>query len=160
MRPYFETHSVGLLYYLILLCWYGTEIVHFIWQRQWQNGASHIDQRKYWLGVGGAAIVGITMLFAAPHLVPAAAVGHDALAFGAGIGLLIVGAALRIWSQRTLGRYFSPNVQVSADQPVIARGPYRVLRHPGYAGGLLAIIGISLLCGNWIAVATWPRRGW
>ncbi len=154
MKPYFETHAIGLLYYLILLCWYGTEIVHFIWQRQWQNEATHIDQRAYWLAVAGAVIVGITMLFAAPYLVPAAAIGHDALAFGVGIGLLTMGAALRIWSQRTLGRYFAPSVQVSIDQPVVARGPYRVLRHPGYAGGLLAIIGISLLYGNWIGVAT------
>ena len=61
---------------------------------------------------------------------------------------------LRVWSFVSLGQYFTFTVKVSGDQPVITRGPYRVLRHPGYAGGLLAIVGIGLLNGNWISLAT------
>ena len=64
------------------------------------------------------------------------------------------GAALRVWSFHALGRYFTFTVKVSSDQPVISNGPYRVLRHPGYAGGLLAIAGIGLVNGNWVSLAT------
>ena len=29
-----------------------------------------------------------------------------------------------------------------------------MLRYPGYAGGMLAIIGLGLLWGNWVSMAT------
>jgi protein-S-isoprenylcysteine O-methyltransferase Ste14 len=41
----------------------------------------------------------------------------------------------------------------SADQPVISTGPYRVLRHPSYAGVLLTLAGIGLALGNWLSLA-------
>ena len=65
--------------------------------------------------------------------------------------LLIVGVAVRLWSFWTLGQYFTFTVKVSPDQPVVVAGPYRVLRHPGYAGGMLAMVGFGVLYGNWIA---------
>ena len=67
--------------------------------------------------------------------------------------LLWCGVALRLWSFRTLGRYFTFTVQTSADQPVITDGPYRVVRHPSYAGILLAVMGIGLFIGNWLSFA-------
>jgi protein-S-isoprenylcysteine O-methyltransferase Ste14 len=70
-----------------------------------------------------------------------------------GLSLLWCGAALRLWSFRTLGRYFTFTVQTSDDQPVISNGPYRVLRHPSYAGLLLAIAGIGLLFDSWASLA-------
>jgi protein-S-isoprenylcysteine O-methyltransferase Ste14 len=41
--------------------------------------------------------------------------------------------------------------QTCGDQPVITNGPYRVLRHPGYAGLLLAVMGAGLFIGNWLS---------
>jgi protein-S-isoprenylcysteine O-methyltransferase Ste14 len=70
-----------------------------------------------------------------------------------GLVLLWCGVALRLWSFRTLGRYFTFTVQTSADQPVITDGPYRVVRHPSYAGILLAVMGIGLCIGNWLSFA-------
>ena len=37
---------------------------------------------------------------------------------------------MRWWSFATLGKYFTTVVKTSADQVVVERGPYRVLRHP------------------------------
>jgi protein-S-isoprenylcysteine O-methyltransferase Ste14 len=45
--------------------------------------------------------------------------------------------------------YFTFIVQTSGDQPVITDGPYRVIRHPSYAGLLLVIIAVGLFIGNW-----------
>ena len=50
------------------------------------------------------------------------------------------------------GRYFTFTVQTSGDQPVITSGPYRVIRHPSYAGILVAFMGIGLLLGNWLSL--------
>ena len=69
-------------------------------------------------------------------------------------GILWAGIALRWWSFRALGRYFTFRVMTSADQPVITSGPYRFLRHPSYLGILLALLGLALTYGNWISVAS------
>ena len=42
---------------------------------------------------------------------------------------------------------------VSTDQPVIAAGPYRLLRHPSYTGVLLAGLGVGLASANWAGLA-------
>jgi len=39
------------------------------------------------------------------------------------------------------------------DQPVITDGPYRLIRHPGYAGAILVRAGFGLALGNWMSVA-------
>ena len=61
-----------------------------------------------------------------------------------GAALTLAGAALRVWSVATLGRYFTYVVQVSADQQVVETGPYRLVRHPSYSGALLMGAGIGL----------------
>lgn len=71
------------------------------------------------------------------------------LATWLGLALLWCGVTLRLWSFKTLGEYFTFTVQTSDDQTVISSGPYRVLRHPSYAGILLAIIGVGFLFDNW-----------
>ena len=83
---------------------------------------------------------------------PAAAIRPIAVAAWIGLVLLWCGVALRFWSFRTLGRYFTFTVQTSHDQPVITDGPYRVIRHPSYAGVVLAVVGIGLFIGNWWAL--------
>ena len=52
----------------------------------------------------------------------------------------------------TLGKYFTAAVAVSADQPVVSAGPYRVLRHPSYTGLLLAMTGVGLASANWASL--------
>jgi len=69
----------------------------------------------------------------------------------AGIPLSLAGTALRAWAVATLGRWFSLTIQVKPGQPVIDRGPYRVLRHPSYAGGELALLGVGISTGNWLS---------
>ena len=72
---------------------------------------------------------------------PGPPLGAWALWVGAAVAL--AGVGLRIWSVRTLGRYFTYAVKVAEDQPVVERGPYRLLRHPSYTGALLTAIGIG-----------------
>jgi protein-S-isoprenylcysteine O-methyltransferase Ste14 len=69
-----------------------------------------------------------------------------------GLFCLWFGVGLRLWSFRTLGRYFTFTVQTSQDQPVVSTGPYRVIRQPGYAGILLAVIGLGVIINNWASL--------
>jgi protein-S-isoprenylcysteine O-methyltransferase Ste14 len=74
------------------------------------------------------------------------------------LGTLIawLGLLLRWWSFVTLGKYFTFILKTSADQPVVDRGPYRLLRHPSYTGLLLAFVGGGLMVGNWFS----PQARW
>jgi protein-S-isoprenylcysteine O-methyltransferase Ste14 len=47
--------------------------------------------------------------------------------------------------------FLSPTVRVQHErgQMVISTGPYRYVRHPMYAGGLLLFLGTPLLLGSW-----------
>jgi protein-S-isoprenylcysteine O-methyltransferase Ste14 len=35
----------------------------------------------------------------------------------------------------------------------VQRGPYRLIRHPSYTGGLLALVGAGLTRDNWLSLA-------
>jgi protein-S-isoprenylcysteine O-methyltransferase Ste14 len=62
-----------------------------------------------------------------------------------GIGMIGFGYTWAAWSM-VENRYFSGVVRIQVDREhvVCDSGPYRVLRHPGYAGNLLALPGIVL----------------
>lgn len=69
-----------------------------------------------------------------------------------GCGLLAAGLLLRAWSMSVLGRSYSRGLQVGEQQALVTTGPYRILRHPGYAGTLLVWIGYGLAIGSWAGV--------
>jgi protein-S-isoprenylcysteine O-methyltransferase len=73
--------------------------------------------------------------------------------FGAGIGCVWSGLALRVWAVLTLGRFFRLVVLVQSGHRVIRHGPYRVLRHPSYTGTLLTLVGLGLMLDSWIGLA-------
>jgi len=76
----------------------------------------------------------------------------------AGAALLAAGFGLRVWSVRTLGRFFKFRVVVQEGHEVVESGPYALLRHPSYTGMVLCAAGLGLLLGNWLSLvlATLP----
>ena len=68
--------------------------------------------------------------------------------------LLLAGVAFRQYAIRTLGRFFTNDLAVSADQQVIQEGPYRLIRHPAYSGTLLSALGAGLGMTNWLSLLT------
>jgi protein-S-isoprenylcysteine O-methyltransferase Ste14 len=157
-RPYFETHPSGLLLLIVLLGWVSMEITELVRGRRsphWHDrAASKVAPGGCWLtlALGATAVNGADYL--APPLIPAAAIRPGTGSFTVGVALVLAGVVLRGWSFRALGdRYFNHAVKVSPDQPVVFSGPYRLLRHPGFAGNLLICIGSGLAAANWIAVA-------
>lgn len=82
---------------------------------------------------------------------PGAVIGGGVSLFALGVAIGWLGLLLRWWSFVSLGKYFTLVVKTSDDQPVVERGPYRVLRHPSYTGLLLAFAGGGLMFGNWVS---------
>jgi protein-S-isoprenylcysteine O-methyltransferase Ste14 len=75
------------------------------------------------------------------------------LAWG-GIAAMLAGLALRIWASRVLGAFSTRTLRTSAQQNLITRGPYRLLRHPGYLANLLMWLGAGFATTNWIVLVS------
>jgi protein-S-isoprenylcysteine O-methyltransferase Ste14 len=94
---------------------------------------------------------GILLLPIGRAVAPGAVIGGGAWLFALGVLVGWLGLLLRWWSFVSLGKYFTVVVKTSEDQPVVERGPYRILRHPSYTGLLLAFAGVGLMLGNWVS---------
>jgi protein-S-isoprenylcysteine O-methyltransferase Ste14 len=66
--------------------------------------------------------------------------------------LLISGMAWAVWSLRFLDRNLSVLAQA---REVVARGPYRWVRHPLYAGEIVSSLGLAIAVNSYTAAALW-----
>ncbi len=71
-----------------------------------------------------------------------------------GLAMLIGGLAFRIWSIRTLGKYFTSTVQITEGHKLVTWGPYAIVRHPSYLGAWVAIIGAGVFLAAPIGTLT------
>ncbi len=90
---------------------------------------SGLDQRWQWSGNMKVAV----------HLV--------------GILLFLIGSGLELWAI-TANRFFSSEVRIQFDRghTVCSSGPYRYIRHPGYAGIMVYFAASPLVLGSWWAL--------
>jgi protein-S-isoprenylcysteine O-methyltransferase Ste14 len=75
----------------------------------------------------------------------------------AGLGIAICGVGVTIWARLTLGENWSNFPTIKQDHALIVSGPYRVVRHPIYAGLLFTLLGSALQHGlvrSFLAVLT------
>jgi protein-S-isoprenylcysteine O-methyltransferase Ste14 len=76
---------------------------------------------------------------------------HRVAVFVGGVVAIVVGALLRRHCWRMLGASFTGDVQARADQSVVERGAYRLLRHPSYTAGILLNAGVGIALGCWVS---------
>ena len=139
--------AAALAYGLTFVGWFLLEVRQSTRRRQ---GARR-DDRGSLLVLRVTTVGGFVLAFAAAALLPGADVPRR-VAYAVSLVLLWCGIALRWWSFRTLGAYFTFSVQTSDDQAVVDTGPYRWVRHPAYLGMLLAIAGIGAMTGSPLGV--------
>lgn len=70
------------------------------------------------------------------------------------IALVVMAAAMAVlvWAE-AVNRFFSSVIRIQTERGhhVITTGPYRYVRHPGYASSLLLFVGAGLALGSWLA---------
>lgn len=71
----------------------------------------------------------------------------------AGLVALVGGELLRGWSMAALGPRWTTRVVVLPAAPLVARGPYRLLRHPIYVGVSLMLAGFCAAFALWSSLA-------
>lgn len=72
----------------------------------------------------------------------------------AGLLVMIVGYGLFLWAMAS-NRFFSEGVRIQEERghAVATGGPYRIVRHPGYTGAILAQLSTPFLLGSVWALA-------
>ncbi len=65
-----------------------------------------------------------------------------------GVILCFAGMVFLVWARQNLGRNWSQTVSIKKGHELVTSGPYRYVRHPMYAGGLIAAIGSAIVCGG------------
>lgn len=67
-----------------------------------------------------------------------------------GAPLIAAGIALAASAVRRLGRSLTPGTEPLPGAPLVTAGPYAHVRHPIYAGLVLALAGYTLAWSNWM----------
>ncbi len=96
------------------------------------------------------AFVGVIIFPALDHrfswseVPPSVVIAGDVLT---ALGFLITFIALK-------GNPFAAStIEVAPDQRVISTGPYAIVRHPMYSGGLVLVLGTPLALGSWVGAS-------
>jgi protein-S-isoprenylcysteine O-methyltransferase Ste14 len=71
----------------------------------------------------------------------------------AGLAIVALGMGLVIWAE-LINPFFSGAVRIQTDrgQRVIRNGPYRIVRHPAYAGGIPALVAGGLALNSLVSI--------
>jgi protein-S-isoprenylcysteine O-methyltransferase Ste14 len=77
------------------------------------------------------------------HLVPT----HPAW-FWSGFAVTAIGLGLAWWARRRLGRFWASAIELKTGHKLVQDGPYRLVRHPVYAGLILAALGSGIGDGD------------
>jgi protein-S-isoprenylcysteine O-methyltransferase Ste14 len=105
--------------------------------------------------IGLLVIPALDHRFGWSHIMPHAALAGDVLV---ALGWLAIFFVFRENS------FSSATIELAPDQKVISTGPYALMRHPMYAGGIFMLLGIPIALGSWwgvlIVVAMMPALIW
>lgn len=141
------------VFWVVLYAWVGTEVWLGSRRRRLPAGATDHDAGSKWFLIG-CVWAGIAIGMWIALLLPATAIrSHRIEVFILGLVLMVAGMALRWYPIHVLGASFTCEVSTRPGQVVVESGPYRWVRHPSYAGGLVTVLGVLVCCVNWASLA-------
>lgn len=65
-----------------------------------------------------------------------------------GVVMILPAFYLSFWAI-SVNSYFECTVRIQEGQQVCKSGPYQIIRHPGYAAGIVSVIAAPLILGSW-----------
>ncbi|HLO16047.1 MAG TPA: isoprenylcysteine carboxylmethyltransferase family protein [Anaerolineales bacterium] len=148
-----ETLGTNLLGWFLLMtgiiCAAGIVIVAYIrretfWESQ-INGDTVQSERgdlSFWMTT--FAMMAVFYLSPLEYMYVTEQLPRTSLMEFVGVALVVLGIVLFVWARRTLGENYSGHLSTKHGQQLIQDGPYRIIRHPAYAGFLLMLVGLAL----------------
>jgi protein-S-isoprenylcysteine O-methyltransferase len=133
----------------ILTCGFLALEIFLLVVKRGRNAVTTGDRgtlRLVWILIGGSCLVGFLLapkvsFFRWPDSLVIVLLAD---------ALLLAGIMLRIWAVVHLGKLFTVDVGIQQGHRVVEDGPYRFVRHPSYAGSLIALTGMACLTFNWL----------
>lgn len=141
----FALRPVGLAY---LALWTALALATAIYRRPGAP-SKHDRSQAIWrsvLGMVGFAVILVLGPWEYTHL--SGPIPRDGLVAWAGILLFAGGIAINIWAMATLRAMYTVRLDIQEGHKLVTDGPYRIVRHPGYFGFLLALPGMGLALGS------------
>ena len=135
---------------VIGMFYFASEVALSLMRRS-QPGAASKDAsfRHIWMVMPSSAIGALVVA----NLIPAAGLPFAHALYCTGLTVFVLGLVVRWGAVIQLGRFFTVDVAIAADHRVIDTGFYRHVRHPSYAGVVVAFVGLGLCTANAISLA-------
>ena len=90
------------------------------------------------------AIALLVLLLARARVFKGTATTNDPWLQGFGLIIFVSGLVLAVWARVCLGRNWGRPMSQKVDPELVTTGPYRTVRHPIYAGLILAMAGTAV----------------
>lgn len=115
---------------------------------------------SWWRGARGewyvvAQLLLMAIVFFGPRTIPGLPVWLEPFArfwIFIGLALMLAGSCLLLAGLMRLGSNLTPLPYPKADATLIQTGPYRIVRHPMYAGGIVLAYGWALFVHGWLTL--------
>lgn len=145
----FLRQPLGPIYLALLLLWMATIAIG---RKTGERSAYDSSQRRIYALL---AMIYSVILFAVPweyaHF--SGPIPRDGLLAWAGLIVFALGIFFRSWAVWELHGYYTARLGIQPGHRLIATGPYRLVRHPGYLGEITSVLGMSLALSSLIGLA-------
>jgi protein-S-isoprenylcysteine O-methyltransferase Ste14 len=117
-----------------------------------------IEHEGWWYAIvraiGSLSLITFLMLYAInPAWIGILSVSLPVWFRWGGVVLGVLSFGLYAWSQATLGKAWSPHLQMREEHCLVTTEPYARIRHPIYLALLVFLTGIALTTANWFFIA-------
>jgi protein-S-isoprenylcysteine O-methyltransferase Ste14 len=134
---------------------YGAGGVIYFWRTRDAEDATRAESgsRSFWWIVPGF----IAVFFAPPlEFLFLPILPHTLGLEITGLIFILLGLSVRVWTRLTIGGMYSGYLRVKVGHILVTEGPYRTIRHPGYAGFVLMALGLAIGYCSVIGLAAIP----
>jgi len=141
-----------LLVIVFSYAWFGVEAYNQIQQRKRRDRTAAPADRGSLVLLYVCIAIGYSVAIAVSFAPVGRLPGGQPFWLLVGAACIAGGLWIRHRAMATLADSFTCHVEFQADHRLIETGPYRRIRHPGYLGQLLVLLGVGIALASWLSI--------